>query len=262
MSAAWCDRAAALLGAGLNPKRVVEILGEPPETEAGALRAAWQLCIQLGAPLGAVLSALAHSARDWERIARERRTALSGPQAAARLVLALPLVSLGAGALFGLNTIGFLFTTVLGWGLLVLGGALLVLALRWNRRLLRRAAKADPAPGFVCELSAQLLAAGINPAQTVDRVDRAWPDAGGADRAARQAALELAVATGMPPVRALRAEAAAQRAEAAAQCEQQAAELAVRLTLPLGLCVLPAFVCWGVLPVLLTLLGSTASSLR
>ena len=33
-------------------------------------------------------------------------------------------------------------------------------------------------------------------------------------------------------------------------------ELAVRLVMPLGLCLLPAFVCWGVVPVVMALLGA------
>ncbi|PZQ73470.1 MAG: secretion system protein, partial [Micrococcus luteus] len=30
----------------------------------------------------------------------------------------------------------------------------------------------------------------------------------------------------------------------------------VRLVMPLGLCLLPAFVCWGVVPVVMALLGA------
>ena len=38
--------------------------------------------------------------------------------------------------------------------------------------------------------------------------------------------------------------------------ERAAEELAVRLVMPLGLCLLPAFVCWGVVPVVMALLGA------
>ena len=38
--------------------------------------------------------------------------------------------------------------------------------------------------------------------------------------------------------------------------QARAEELAVRLVMPLGLCLLPAFVCWGVVPVVMALLGA------
>ena len=50
-------------------------------------------------------------------------------------------------------------------------------------------------------------------------------------------------AVGEPALRARRADGRA------------AEELAVRLVVPLGLCQLPAFVCWGVAPMALALLG-------
>ena len=43
-----------------------------------------------------------------------------------------------------------------------------------------------------------------------------------------------------------------------ASSERAAEELAVRLVMPLGLCLLPAFVCWGVIPVVMALLGAGA----
>ena len=38
------------------------------------------------------------------------------------------------------------------------------------------------------------------------------------------------------------------------RAEKQAAKLSVKLVVPLGLCSLPAFICWGVIPVMIALL--------
>lgn len=258
----WCERALALLTAGLDASRVLQLLGPPPSTAAdgGAIRVAWQVCVEVGAPMSRVLASFAASARDWERIARDRATALAGPRAAARLVMLLPVFALVLSASMGLGVLGFLFGSVLGWGCLLAGLAALWAGARWNRRLLRRAEQLHPAPGFACELTAQLVAAGLSPAAASARVDAAWTVSETEDLTARATALRLAEHTGMPPARALAAEAMSLRSDAFGQAEQRAAELAVKLTLPLGLCVLPAFLCWAVLPVLFSLIGSTASA--
>lgn len=67
-------------------------------------------------------------------------------------------------------------------------------------------------------------------------------------------ALELVAASGASAAGLLRDAATRLRAQAHARAQEQAAALGVRLVLPLGLCALPAFVCWAVLPVVLALL--------
>ncbi|OYX57207.1 MAG: hypothetical protein B7Y93_02920, partial [Micrococcales bacterium 32-70-13] len=57
-----------------------------------------------------------------------------------------------------------------------------------------------------------------------------------------------------------RADAAEARAAARAAARETAERLAVRLMLPLGACILPAFLLLGVVPMLLGLLSSTAGA--
>lgn len=66
-------------------------------------------------------------------------------------------------------------------------------------------------------------------------------------------ALDIAVRTGAPAAALLRAQAGRIRNRRHRSAQQQAAALGVRLMLPLGLCSLPAFVCLGVVPVLIGL---------
>jgi pilus assembly protein TadC len=67
-------------------------------------------------------------------------------------------------------------------------------------------------------------------------------------------ALTFVALTGAPSSALLYAQAARLRRERHRAAEQRAAALGVKLVVPLGLCSLPAFVCLGVVPVLLGLL--------
>ncbi len=67
-------------------------------------------------------------------------------------------------------------------------------------------------------------------------------------------ALGFAALTGVPSSAILYAEASRLRREQFREAERRAAVLGVKLVIPLGLCSLPAFVCLGIVPVLLALL--------
>ena len=69
------------------------------------------------------------------------------------------------------------------------------------------------------------------------------------------AVIAQAARTGAPAGPLLRAEAASARVRAHADLERAAERLGVRILVPLGVCVLPAFVVLGVVPVLLSMLG-------
>lgn len=66
--------------------------------------------------------------------------------------------------------------------------------------------------------------------------------------------LAFAALTGAPSSAILYAEAARLRREQFRMAEKRAATLGVKLVIPLGLCSLPAFICLGVVPVLLAML--------
>ena len=66
-------------------------------------------------------------------------------------------------------------------------------------------------------------------------------------------ALGFAAMTGAPSSAILYAQAARIRRERFRAAEKRAASLGVKLVIPLGLCSLPAFICLGVVPVLLAL---------
>ncbi|MBD2762201.1 type II secretion system F family protein [Kocuria sp. cx-455] len=90
----------------------------------------------------------------------------------------------------------------------------------------------------------------------------AWSSVTGASRALLdyRDALEFTATSGAASASVLRGQAEQVRRAQFRRAERAAEALSVRLVLPLGLCCLPAFMCWGVLPVLMSLLPKVFGS--
>jgi tight adherence protein B len=176
------------------------------------------------------------------------------------MVSFLPGVGVLFGSLMGFNTLQTLFLTVPGWVCLTGGAALMLAADRWNKRLVRSARARDPTPGLELELTAIAMTGG----GSIDRA-RALVEAAAerftlhrADSAAAiDRVLALSVRAGVPAAELLRSEADQLRRDARSDGQRRAATLAVTLMIPLGVCVLPAFMLIGVVPLLVTVLSST-----
>ncbi|RNE62614.1 type II secretion system F family protein [Cryobacterium tepidiphilum] len=257
--------AAALAGAaGGNVADAVAAAAHPlPGAERHAwlaLAAAWAVATEAGAPLAGSLRELAASFRQLGQLQRDVGVALAGPAATARVVLTLPVVGLGFGILMGFDTVHALVATLPGLFCLAAGAALIAIGARWNRRLVRRAQATDAAPGLALDLTAIGMAGGASVARARELVataiDRYELSAGDAEVTVA-AVLDLATRAGVPAAELLRSEAEQVRRAARSEGQRRAETLAVALMLPLGLCVLPAFMLVGVAPLLLGVLAST-----
>lgn len=265
------DRVAVLVSAGVPPPRAVALVSGPGQgartVSAGGrpeIDGVLAVAARTGAPVVPALRALAGSLRDRAAAERAIRTATAGPRASARVVLALPAFGVLLGSAWGVDTVGVLTGSSVGWCCILVAVALVVVAARWSRHLLAEASDSGPAPGLLLEVWAVALSGGgawTDAAHTVEAVygDRAWPDA---DRECLVETLALADHAGVPAAGLLRAGAVDRRADAAAEGLVRAERLGVRLVLPLGVCVLPAFVSVGVVPVVLGILSSTSTGLR
>jgi tight adherence protein B len=230
--------------------------------EWGALAAAWFVAVESGAPLAQCLRDLAEGFRSLGEARRELTVSLAGPRATARMVMALPLVGVLFGAALGFNTLETLFATGPGLGCLFAGGALLCFGALWNRALLRRAAPTELAPGLTIDLMAVAMSGGASADRAWALVERARERYGLTDDAAAVApVIGLSVRAGVPAAELLRGEAEEARRGARAAARVAASRLAVRLMLPLGVCVLPAFMLLGVAPLLVAILSSTLGAL-
>lgn len=150
---------------------------------------------------------------------------------------------------------------------------------RWQVLRPRRPVLGEVQPPLVVDLVAAALTAGSPPELALKVVGEAVGGAAGmhvvrvADRLRlgsgwQQAwegcpdgleplrrALAIARATGAPAAGLLHAAAQDERRRLHRAAQVEAARLGVRLVLPLGLCALPAFVCWAVVPVVLSLVA-------
>lgn len=178
--------------------------------------------------------------------------------------MALPLVGIAFGALLGFDTFPTLFATVPGIVCLTLGVVLMLAAQRWNARLVRRAQPRDAAPGLELDLTAIAMAGGGSIARARELV-RVSEGRYGLDRQGSEEAVEgildLSARAGVPAVELLLSEADQRRRDARSDGQRRTATLAVTLMLPLGLCVLPAFMLVGVAPLLLSVVSSTFGAL-
>jgi tight adherence protein B len=257
---------AAAASGGRIPEAIIGVVEALPPPEALAWRGlatAWAVALDAGAPLAPTLREFAASLRDLAEAQQEIAVALAAPIATTRLVMALPVIGLFFGFVLGFNPIGTLVTTPAGWACVVVGGGLMLAASRWNRRLVRSAQPRDLTPGLEYDLVAIAVAGG----GALDRARRsvalAMEQYGAGvrqDEAGIDSVLDLSRRAGVPAAELLRTEATERRRSARAEVRQRAEALSVRLMLPLGVCILPAFMLLGVVPMLLTVIGSTSVS--
>lgn len=256
----------AIASRGEQPGGAVDGLSIDADVDAAwrSLAAAWRVATTSGAPLAPALRAFAEGLRDREAARRDIRIALAGPRATARIVMVLPVVAVLLGLLMGIDLASTMATPI-GAGAVLGGLALVVIARRWMRRLLRAAEPPPPTVGLALDLLAVAAGGGGPPeaaaalvASELHRVGLAI--GGGGDEVALDALVRLSRSAGAPLGELARADAAEARAAARAAAREMAERLAVRLMLPLGACILPAFLLLGVVPVLVGLLSSTAGA--
>ncbi len=283
-------RASALLEGGVPASRVWRVLGREEGASARllaistgidaglsaetaiardggsqwlVLAAAWGLAQLSGAPIAHALRRIAEGLSDLARLRERRRVLLAGPRATIRLVALLPIAALLTGIVLGFDPVGVLLTPV-GAIVAAAGGALLYAGVRWAGALAARLAEAEWVAGLECEMTWIALSGGAPPqfairrvADQVDRLGVAWVRlAALGQRGPVQETLRIAAAHGTPAGPMLLAAATAERARVLSELEQEAERLAVRILLPIAVCVLPSFIALGVMPVLLAVLGT------
>jgi tight adherence protein B len=209
---------------------------------------------------------------------RARRTAAAGPKSTVTLLRWMPLGGLGIAWLLGAGP-DSLLADPLGWLVLTAGLLFAVAGHVWAQSLLRAAAgpgrEVDAAAWLdvtaallrsgasllgALEHTAAALPGGDRLRPTLARLrwgagwDQAWDGVDEEELAELGRRLQPLHTSGMAGAATLTQAARALRQERRRAAELAAEQLAVRLVVPLGLCHLPAFVCLGVLPLLLSLL--------
>ncbi|WIK64031.1 type II secretion system F family protein [Gleimia hominis] len=238
--------------------------------------AACQLSHDLGTPLAQTLEVVLEGIEDAKVADRARRVAQAGPRLSARLLLWLPALGLAAAWLLGADLPGILFDGAAGSLALALGIVLWIAGHRWTRKMVLAAAQTNSEgvdPVIEINLLASALRVGSSIPHALETVARACADPPlshmgtllrlGSPRTQMPTpheyhakicdALWPAWSAGASPMQLLTLAAQAIRKNRLTQTQEQAQQLGVKLVLPLGLCLLPAFVCIGVVPIVIML---------
>jgi tight adherence protein B len=131
-----------LMAPGEAPRECLDRLaaaaGAPPGVVA--LRAAWALCEDVGAPLADVLAAVADAMRQDAEVEADIESALAAPRSTARLLALLPLAGLALGQLVGARPVDVLLHSSVGRLCAGVGLGLALAGHWWPRRLVERTA--------------------------------------------------------------------------------------------------------------------------
>ena len=233
------DESIAQLEAGLTLAR--ETTDSPQDSEVDAIL---ESCRLSGAPLLPALRSLRASRHASELLRSEIAAELSGPKATARLVSWLPILVVAFAQLLGFEILQTLSSSILAQLSLVCGAALLVVANRWLKRLVRSAEPSSHDPAQELELLAARLRSG-KPMKSCRSLLSNSTFVDSVTRTARQ--------TGAPMVELLETRAQSIRQQHLARSREQVRQLSIRLTIPLGVAVLPALIFLLVVPMFLSL---------
>ena len=245
-----------------------------------------------GAPLATSLERAAEHAEERIDALLGRQSALAAPRATGRILSWLPLLGLGLGVLMGSDPVGVLTGSVLGALTGLLGLGLAFAGRRWTAALVHRAEVESTRAGhtggeqalnaptvdtaLVLELLAAQLRAGLAPLAALGTLAEAlnsrplytvcqrlqmgsswgsaWSGSAAGTFGELRDALAPAYTGGAPSTALLLSLADAHRLSERRAAERAAGKLSVALVVPLGLCSLPAFICLGIVPIIISLL--------
>ena len=243
-----------------------------------------------GAPLATSLERAAEHAEERIDALLGRQSALAAPRATGRILSWLPLLGLGLGVLMGSDPVGVLTGSILGALTGLLGLGLAFAGRRWTAALVHRAEVESAASNgaeqisnmppvdtaLVLELLAAQLRAGLAPLAALGTLSEAlnsrplhtvcqrlqmgsgwgsaWSGSAAGTFGELRDALAPAYTGGAPSTALLLSLADAHRLSERRAAERAAGKLSVALVVPLGLCSLPAFICLGIVPILISLL--------
>lgn len=215
--------------------------------------------------VGAPVSLTRERLRDVVEATRDReeeiRSSLAGPRLARRIVLTLPVASVGMGVLLGFNPIGVLVETPVGWSFLLGGALLVIIGWRWMARLERQARNVFAAPGLTAEALALAVSGGLPVSVAWRLISGAVPPECLSDAEVLPVVhvVTSSMGFGQPIVPGLRRVADERRRQVHHDGLRTARELGERILVPMGTCLLPAFLLWGVAPVVYAMVTDSLS---
>ena len=221
----------------------------------------WNLATVSGGPVVLALSRVADVFDSQQRSKNEVDLAFAGPQSTSKLVTGLPLISLVLAQLVGMNPLAAITGSQIGLISVCLGSGLLVLGRQWSRRLLAKAVPDTLDPGAYLDCVLIGLQAGLplqvaraRASENYQGAFEAMPSA--ADENALDEAAELSRNSGAALSEILLANADRFRDDLRYEISNRIARLGIKLMIPLGVAVLPAFILLSIVPIAISLLSN------
>lgn len=255
----------SLVAAGIPAHQAREICEEQlSKVSASDLRQfelIWSLATRLGGPVVIALTRIADVFDRRQKNQAEVELTFAGPQATSKMVTWLPLIALVLAQLTGMNPAGAITGSLLGLLSVCLGAGLLVAGHQWSKRLLARALPEVVDPGAYLDCVLIGLQAGLPLQNARDEAAQKYFEVfelttAEQDVVALDEAAELSRTTGAALSEILLATADRFRETQRYQISQRIARLGVRLMIPLGVAVLPAFILLSIVPIAISLLSS------
>ncbi len=243
------------LGAQQALAEVAANLESLPSASVHRFNVVWRVANRVGGSLSAALDRLAEVFAAESSHQLEIELAFAGPRSTARLVLWLPVVSLVLGELLGMRPFEAIFHTPLGFISVAIGVILMLFGRIWSHAILRRAQSEGHDPGLPFDLVNLGLSAGlpvgdarIQAAKDFELEAESIKDLDELAAQSRRSGAQLS------SLLSTAADLARQRKHYADS--EQVARLGVRLMIPIGVLVLPAFVLMAIVPLAISLLSS------
>jgi tight adherence protein B len=208
----------------------------------------WQLGLaqHTGGSLNHAINAWLAQQEHLAAMEQEKQVALQGPKLTAKLTHFVPWLALLLAQAFGLNPLGFLFGSTMGWILLAVSVLLSWLAYRWTNRIVRLFSEVTPGDPGVCYSGlALMLRSGLGVGSGLKLLNR------NGLRVPQElnvlVATQTRVGAGLAAV--LQTQAEWERSKSRQKQREDLARLPIRLLYPLAVLLLPQFMLLTVLPI-------------
>jgi tight adherence protein B len=250
---------AGLLRSGVTLNQALATIGGPPSSIG--LRYLLAVAKDAGSTVAAEMEAIADLIKSRERLIQRIGVAHAGPKATARLVIWLPVFTLLIAQLVGWNVLGSIFDSPIVFISVLLGLVLLLTSKLTTSRMLRRAKPTESYIGFYLMGVAIESSGGSNLTKAKERALSTYQDVFGSlpanlELEQLEDVEKLVNQTGARVSSLLRRQAQSLQEAELVKIEIGIEKLGVRLMLPLGLGVLPAFVLLAIVPLMVTSLGT------
>jgi len=251
---------AGLLRSGVSLEQSLEQVGTGKDHSKG-IQYLLSVAQDSGSSMVSEIEFVADVLASRDRSLQKIEIAHASPKSTARLMLWLPIITLAMAQLLGWGVLDTLLEKPIVLVSLGLGIALLLVAKLVTSRLLKKAKPEQSYEGFYLLGVAMAFSAGANLVRAQDRALTSYrqvftiePPA--SELSAMAEITELVEHSGARAVELLRKQAQKMQEEVLFAAEVKIEKLGIKLMLPLGLGVLPAFVFLAIVPLMVTTLGA------